>query len=108
VTDGLREKELEQMSIKQEIRDTEAQRETLTLEITPEALALILNHWRDQIIQANQSNDIAAVKVLLSYFVDRVEINPANVTIKYKYPIETLMQSSPTPSPAISRVGAPL
>jgi hypothetical protein len=104
----LREKELEQMSIKQEIRDTEAQRETLTLEITPEALALILNHWRDQIIQANQSNDIAAVKVLLSYFVDRVEINPANVTIKYKYPIETLMQSSPTPSPAISRVGAPI
>jgi len=100
----LREKELEQMIARQEIKDIEAQRETLTLEITPEALALVLDHWRNQIIQANQSNDIASVKVLLSYFIERVEANPANVTIKYKYPIQTLMTTSTAPSP----VGAPL
>jgi DNA invertase Pin-like site-specific DNA recombinase len=100
----LREKELEQMSAKQEIKDIEAQRETLTLEITPEALALVLDHWRNQIIQANQSNDIAAVKVLLSCFIERVEVNPVNVTIKYKYPIQTLMATST----ALPSVGAPL
>ena len=97
----LREKEIERMNIKQEITEIESQRETLNLEVTPEALALVLDHWRNQIIQANQNNDIASVKVLLSYFVDRVEINPVNVTIKYKYPIETLMHS-----PAFSPVGA--
>jgi DNA invertase Pin-like site-specific DNA recombinase len=97
----LKEKEIERMNLKQEITDIESQRETLNLEVTPEALALVLDHWRNQIIQANQNNDIASVKVLLSYFVERVEINPVNVTIKYKYPIETLMHS-----PAFSPVGA--
>jgi hypothetical protein len=90
--------------IKTQIKDIEAQRETLTLEITPEALALVLDHWRNQIIQANQSNDIAAVKVLLSCFIERVEVNPVNVTIKYKYPIQTLMATST----ALPSVGAPL
>ncbi len=93
-TKRLREKELERMNTKQEIRDIESQRETLTLDITPEALALVQTYWRDQIIQATQSNDIASVRVLVSYFVERVEIDHANVTIKYKYPIQTLMHTS--------------
>jgi DNA invertase Pin-like site-specific DNA recombinase len=102
-TKRLREKELERMNTKQEIRDIESQRETLTLDITPEALALVLTYWRDQIIQATQSNDIASARVLVSYFVERIEIDHANVTIKYKYPIQTLMHTSSVST----HVGAP-
>jgi transposase-like protein len=93
-TKRLTAKEIERMDLKQEIRGIESQRETLNQGVTPEALALVLDHWKNQIIEANQNNDIATVRVLLSYFLDRVEINRTNVTIKYKYPIETLMQPS--------------
>jgi hypothetical protein len=73
------------------------------VDITPEALALVLTYWRDQIIQATQSNHIASARVLVSYFVERVEIDHANVTIKNKYPLQTLMHTSSVST----HVGAP-
>ncbi len=79
VTKKLAQKEIERMNLIQEIREIEVQRKFITLEVTPEALALVLQSWRDQIIQANQSNDVSSVRALLAGFIDRVELTSDQV-----------------------------
>ena len=99
----LRQKELEKLNLIQEIKDIETRKRLIKIEVTPEALALVFEQWRKQIIDADKNNDVAAVRALLAGFIDRVEIESPNVTIRYKYPIQSLIATSPDLLP----VGAP-
>ncbi|HNE68252.1 MAG TPA: hypothetical protein PLE39_07720, partial [Anaerolineales bacterium] len=99
----LRQKELEKLNLMQEIKDIETRKRLIKIEVTPEALALVFEQWRKQIIDADKNNDVAAVRALLAGFIDRVEIESPNVTIRYKYPIQSLIATSPDLLP----VGAP-
>lgn len=95
VIDRLKQKEFERVQLTAKIKQLEAQHMQLTIEITPEALALVLNNWRDQITNANDANDTATVRSLLSYFVERIEMSYDKVIIKYTYPMQSLMQKQP-------------
>ncbi|HNJ14112.1 MAG TPA: hypothetical protein PLN43_11100, partial [Anaerolineales bacterium] len=84
-------------------KDIETRKRLIKIEVTPEALALVFEQWRKQIIDADKNNDVAAVRALLAGFIDRVEIESPNVTIRYAYPIQSLIATSPDLLP----VGAP-
>jgi hypothetical protein len=89
----LKQKESERLQLAAQITELEARRDMLQIEIAPEALALVLDTWRKQIITANESGDIAAVRSLLSRFVEKVELSYTTAKVFYTYPIDSLNRS---------------
>ena len=105
----LKQKDIERVNIQQTVKQLEAQRDALEIEITPEALNVVLNSWRDQIIEAKEKNDIGTVRSLLAFFVQRIEMTHDKVIIKYSYPDMNSLTRRLEYRPAnLSRVGAPL
>lgn len=90
------QKEIEQATVKADLAGHEARRDALAIEITPEALALVFQNWRDQITEANNTNDIATVRSLLSMFVEKIEMSYRNVIIHYTYPVLALTRLTPS------------
>jgi hypothetical protein len=90
VLERIKCKEGERLQLAAEIKGFEARREMLKVEIAPEALALVLNTWRVQIIETNESGDIAALRSLLARFVEKIELEYTTVKIFFAYPIDSL------------------
>jgi len=85
----LKQREAERAQIMTELNTIEARRQALEVEITPEALALVLDTWRAQIVETKESGDIAALRGLLARFVAKVELDYTNAKIWYTYPIDS-------------------
>lgn len=96
VLSRLRQKEAERIQLVQEIKDIETRRDLLKVEITPDALAVVFDAWRAQIIAADQSGDISALRSLLSRFVERIELDYTVAKIWYTYPVNSLNQPQMT------------
>lgn len=88
----LKQREAERSQLSAEIKDIEARRDAASIEITPEALALVLDAWRTQIVQADAFGDVAAVRSLIARFVSKVELSYTTVKIWYTYPADSLIQ----------------
>jgi len=88
--DRLKQREAERSQLTAEIKTIEARRDFQQVEITPEALALVLDTWRAQIIAAHESGDVAAVRSLLSRFVEKIELDYTTAKVWYTYPIDSL------------------
>jgi len=57
------------------------------LEISPDALILVLNEWRNQIVGTVKSGDISNIKNLLNRFISRIDIGYKKANIWYTYPM---------------------
>jgi len=93
----LKRREAERSKIAAEIKNIEARRDAAMVEISPEALALVLNLWRAQIQKANESGNVGTVRSLLSRFVEKVELSYTTAKIWYTYPTNSLIQSNENP-----------
>lgn len=86
-------REAEIARLKFEIQELEARRESLNVEVTPEALALVLATWRAELTQAKETGDLSNLRALLARFIDRIELDYTTLKIWYTFPIDSLFPS---------------
>ncbi len=86
---GARIKELNQGKIEltTRLKTLNAERIRETPEVTPEAFEMVLNTWRAQIRQTDESGDILKLKNLLAQFVSKIELERNAATIHYTFPV---------------------
>lgn len=94
VSDRLQDREREHAQVKAEIERLESQLAASKVEITPEAMTIVLNTWRDQLIQARATKDIKFVRAWLYRFVSRIELGYNRARIYYTYPMADLSRDS--------------
>lgn len=86
-SDRLQDREGERAQVKAEIEYLESQLAASKMEITPEAMSVILGEWRDQLIQARETKDIKFVRAWLYRFISRIELGYNHARIYYTYPM---------------------
>ena len=74
--------------VETEIKNLEARKKSSLIEITPEALAVVIAAWRADLLEAKQNNNVAALRALLARFISRIEVGDHQVSIWYAFPIE--------------------
>jgi hypothetical protein len=72
----------------------EIQREAAKVEITPEAMTLVLEAWRKRITEARESGDIKQIKAWLTRFVWKIELGYNLARIYFTYPMIDLLTES--------------
>ena len=86
--DRLKQRETQRAVLETEIKNLETHKESSEIEITPEALAVVIATWRNDLLQAKQNNNVGALRALLARFINRIEIGDHHVCIWYTYPLE--------------------
>lgn len=84
------QQEREHAQVKAEIERLESQLAASKVEITPEAMTIVLDTWRDQLMQARATKDIRFVRAWLYRFVSRIELGYNRARIYYTYPMADL------------------
>jgi hypothetical protein len=84
----LKQRQAERARAQSEIKILAARRDTSTVEITPEAVSLILDTWRGQFVEVKGANDPRALRSLLARFVVKIELGYRQGRIWYTYPID--------------------
>ncbi len=92
--DRLTQREAERTQIKLDIERLKSQRAAAEIEITPEALTLVLNVWRDRLQEARESGDVRKVKAWLTRFVCKIELGYNLARIYYTYPMIDILTDS--------------
>ncbi|MFZ5884605.1 MAG: recombinase family protein [Chloroflexota bacterium] len=92
----LKQRERERAQVKAEINHLEAMLAAAKVEITPEAMQIVLDEWRKQFTQARQSNDVRLIRTWLYRFVSRIEIGYNRAKIYYTYPMIDFSPSGDT------------
>lgn len=101
VIEKLQKRESEKAALETALKLIKGKRNAAQVELSPEALLLALNAWREEIIktnqalqaetdQANKANHIRALKSLLTRFVTKVELGYNRARIWYSYPVDAL------------------
>lgn len=79
----------QQAEYKIQIRELKVKQEQEITKLTPEALALVFDHWREQIKTAVDRGEIITARKLLSMFVSKIELAYNKAVIYYTYPMST-------------------
>jgi site-specific DNA recombinase len=85
--DRLKQREAEKINVRIDIERLTMQLTASQVEITPEAMTMILHAWRDQITKAQEVNNVREVKAWLMQFVSRIELGYNQAKIFYTYPM---------------------
>jgi hypothetical protein len=85
--DRLKQREVERAQLRAKISILESQLAAAKVAITPEAMCLVLDAWRDQILQARETKDIKFIRTWLSRFVTKIELGYNRARIHYTYPM---------------------
>ena len=83
----LKQREAERSQVNAEIDRLDTQLAAGRIEITPEAMGIVLNAWRDQLIRARETKDIRFIRSWLYRFVSRVDLGYNHARIHYTYPL---------------------
>ena len=86
-TTRLKQRQAERARMQSELRLLEARRDTSKIEITPEAVALVLDTWCRQFSDVQEAGDMRALRALLSRFIVKVELGYKQGRIWYTYPV---------------------
>jgi site-specific DNA recombinase len=87
--DRLREREAEHSRLTVEMRLLESKRTAAQVEITPEALSVVLAAWRGEFDGA--VGDVRALRRFLSRFVAKIELGYTLARVWYTYPLDGLI-----------------
>jgi len=87
ITNRLKELKGQEAEHTAKIKALKAERDSAIPQITPEALALVFETWRDQITAAHENGDILTAKKLLAHFVQKIDLGYDTAIIHYTYPI---------------------
>jgi DNA invertase Pin-like site-specific DNA recombinase len=83
----LKERENERAALQFELTALQARKEAARLDISPDALDLILSVWTGAIRTAQEANDIRGLQSLLRQFVTKIELGYSLAKIWYTYPV---------------------
>lgn len=81
------QRERERAQVKDKLDHLEAQLAAAKVEITPEAMTIVLDEWSNQLTQARATNDVKLIRTWLQRFVSRVELGYQQAKIFYTYPL---------------------
>lgn len=84
----LKEREKERARLQFELSIIGTQRKKAQVEISPEALAFMLDVWRGEIEEAREQNDIRRLQNLLRRFVVKIELGYYTARLWYTIPLE--------------------
>jgi hypothetical protein len=84
----LKEREAERGELIIGIKSLEARVAAAQVEITPEVLAFLLDRWRNQLMELQNSGDIRSLRNNLSKFVAKIELGYNKAKIWYTFPLE--------------------
>jgi site-specific DNA recombinase len=84
----LNQRQAERVRIQSEIKILEARRNAGKIEITPEAIAIVIETWRGQFNEVEEANDPNALRSLLARFVVKIELGYRQARIWYTYPVD--------------------
>jgi DNA invertase Pin-like site-specific DNA recombinase len=87
ISSRLQELETNHAIEQSKIKELENRRAFAQVEIAPEAMAIILQTWNQQITDARNNANLSGLKTLLCSFVDRVELGYNQAKIQYSYPL---------------------
>lgn len=90
LADRLLAREVEQAQIENKLRELKEKRKAAQVKVTPEALGLVLEYWRNQIDVAEEAKDIHALRRILRSFVTKLELGYNVARIHYSFPISAL------------------
>ena len=82
----LKQREIERAVLETEIKSLEAQKKNSEITVTPEALALVVETWRNDVLEAKKNENVAALRSLLAHFISRIEIDYHQAEIWYTFP----------------------
>lgn len=71
------------------IRELKATQEQAQLQLTPEALTLVFDTWRDQIRNATERGEISTARKMLYQFVSRIDLAYNKAVLHYTYPMNS-------------------
>lgn len=89
--DRLAIREAERAQVKSKIDQLSTDLETAQMEITPEAMDIILAAWREQLSRLQESGSIRDIKSGLLKYVTRIELGYNTARIFYTYPIKDIL-----------------
>ena len=87
----LKQREAEKAQVKVELERLTLQLTPSQMEITPEALDIILAAWRGQFDGLQESGNIRETKSWLMQFISRIELRYNQAKIFYTYPLTSMM-----------------
>jgi DNA invertase Pin-like site-specific DNA recombinase len=87
-TTRLRQRQAERARLQSEVKLLEARRDASKIDISPEAVTLILDTWRGQFAEVKEADDLRALRGLLARFIVKVELGYTQGRIWYTYPVD--------------------
>jgi hypothetical protein len=85
--DRLKQRETELAQAEAEAEQLKSQLAAAKIEITPEAMTIVLNEWRNKLIEARETNEIKLIRTWLYRFVSKIELGYNFAKIHYTYPM---------------------
>jgi len=89
--DRLTQREAERAQVKGKIDQLTMELAAARLEITPEAMTIILAAWRDQLARLQETGSVRELKAWILQFVARVELGYNTAKIFYTYPLKDIL-----------------
>jgi len=85
--DRLKERETSKAVLETEIKMLEARKQDAEIVITPDALAVVLDAWRAELIETKERGDVGALRSFIARFVTKIELGYNVAKIWYNYPM---------------------
>jgi DNA invertase Pin-like site-specific DNA recombinase len=93
----LSQREAERSQARAEIDHLSLQLATSQIEITPAAMVIILDAWRDQFNKLQEAGNIREIKDFLMRFIARIDLGYNQARIFYTYPMTDLLGTPSKP-----------
>lgn len=93
--DRLKQREVERMQTQLEINRLRVDLANAQVEITPDAIQLILAAWSNQITKAQETGSARELKAWLMQFVSRIDLGYNKARIHYTYPLIDFSEMMP-------------
>jgi DNA invertase Pin-like site-specific DNA recombinase len=91
----LKQREAESTQTKRELESLQLQLAAARMDITPEAMEIILATWRAQFNELRESGNVRGMKAWLLQFVSRIDLGYNRARIFYTYPINAIIDLVP-------------
>ena len=93
--DRLKHRETEKSQTKVELDRLRLRLATAKMEISQEAMNIILDTWHAQFKQLRESGNVREMKAWLLQFVSRIDLGYQRARIFYTYPIDAMIDLTP-------------
>ncbi len=91
--DRLKRRQGERSTKAFELRQIEAKRQAANVDISPEVLDLVLETWKNELKDLRTANDMHSLRIMVSRFVQRIDLGYNRIVIKYSFPTGALQRA---------------